>query len=117
MARRLFLRRYSSDLPEVPLTEGGTMTRRVFLLFACLYVLSLGRGFYSSDGEVMFKTTAALVERGTLVLEPDLPPIVRGSDGRFYSKYDPGLPLLGVPFYVTGDQIGAINQAHRYRLA
>jgi hypothetical protein len=91
----------------------------VFLLFACLYLLSIGRGFYSSDGEVMFKTTAALVERGAFALAPDpgLPQIVRGQGGRYYGKYDPGLPLIGVPFYVTGDWIGQINHAHRARLA
>ena len=91
----------------------------VFLLFACLYLLSIGRGFYSSDGEVMFKTTAALVERGTFALAPDLglPQIVRGRSGQYYSKYDPGLPLIGVPFYVTGDWIGSVNHAHRARLA
>jgi hypothetical protein len=90
----------------------------VFLFFASLYLLSIGRGFYSSDGEVMFKTTAALVERGTFALAPDpgLPQIVRGRNGQYYSKYDPGLPLIGVPFYVTGDWIGRINHAHRARL-
>ncbi|MBN1200269.1 MAG: hypothetical protein JXJ20_00300 [Anaerolineae bacterium] len=96
-----------------------SFVRGVFLLFVCLYALSLGRGFYSSDGEVMFKTTAALVERSTLALDfdPGLPQIVAGQGGRSFSKYDPGLPLVGVPFYVTGDWIGRVNNAHRYRLA
>ena len=91
----------------------------VFLFFACLYALSIGRGFYSSDGEVMFQTTAALAERGTFALAPDpaLPQIAPGQQGRSYNKYDPGLPLLGVPFYVAGDWIARINAAHRYRLA
>lgn len=94
-------------------------SRRVFLLFACLYILSLGHGFYSSDGEVMFQTAAALAERGTFELPPDpaLPQIVPGADGAFYSKYDPGLPLLAVPFYAAGDWLGEVNHAHRYRLA
>ncbi len=87
----------------------------VFVAFACLCALTMGRGFYSSDGEVMFQTTAALVERGTLALPPDpgLPQIVAGRDGRHYSKYDPGLPLLAVPFFVAGDRLAAINHAHR----
>ena len=60
----------------------------VFLFFACLYILSIGRGFYTSDGEVMFKTAAALVERHSLALEPDpgLPQIVRGHDGRMLQQ-------------------------------
>jgi hypothetical protein len=92
---------------------------RVFLFFACLYVLSQGAGFYSSDGEVMFQTTRVLAERGTVELAPDpgLPQIVPGQGGAYYGKYDPGLPLLGVPFYVTGDWIARVNHAHRYRLA
>jgi hypothetical protein len=91
----------------------------VWVAFACLYALSLGRGFYSSDGEVMFLTTAALAERGTFAIAPDpaLPQIVAGSDGAAYSKYDPGLPLVGVPFFVVGDWLGGVNHAHRYRLA
>jgi 4-amino-4-deoxy-L-arabinose transferase-like glycosyltransferase len=91
----------------------------VFAAFVCLCALTLGRGFYSSDGEVMFQTTAALVEQGTLALPPDpgLPQIIEGRDGRFYSKYDPGLPLLAVPFYLAGDRLAAINQAHRTTVA
>ncbi len=91
----------------------------IFVFFACLYTLSIGRGFYGSDGEVMFKTTTALVEHHTLALDPDpgLPQIVPGQNQRFYSKYDPGLSLIAIPFYVIGDRIGQINHAHRYRLS
>ena len=91
----------------------------VFAAFACLYALTLGRGFYSSDGEVMFQTTAALVRQGTLALSPDpgLPQIVPGHDGRYYSKYDPGLPLLAAPFYLAGDWLAAVNRAHRTTVA
>lgn len=91
----------------------------VFVAFAGLYALSIGRGFYSSDGQVMFQTTAALVERGTWALErdPGLPQIVPGQGGATYSKYDPGLSLAMVPFYVAGDRIAAINAAHRYHVA
>jgi hypothetical protein len=91
----------------------------IFVFFACLYVLSIGRGFYSSDGEVMFKTTVALITRHTFALAPDpgLPQIVPGQDGHFYSKYDPGLPLIAIPFYQIGDRIARINHAHRYHLS
>ncbi|MCL4238055.1 MAG: hypothetical protein KJ047_07370 [Anaerolineae bacterium] len=91
----------------------------VFVAFACLCALTLGRGFYSSDGEVMFQTTAALAGQGTLALppDPDLPQIVAGRDGRYYSKYDPGLPLLAVPFFIAGDRLAALNHAHRTTIA
>lgn len=85
------------------------------LLFACLYALSLGRGFYTSDGDVMFHTAEALIRRGTFALAPDptLPQIVPGSDGRFYGKYDPGLPLLIAPLFALGDWLARLNDAHR----
>lgn len=91
----------------------------VLLFFACLYALSIGRGFYGSDGEVMFQTTTALALRGSVVLEPDpgLPQIVRGRDGHWVSKYDPGLPLLAVPFYALGDALAQVNAAHRAQVA
>jgi hypothetical protein len=91
----------------------------IFIFFACLYMLSIGRGFYSSDGEVMFKTTAALVTHHTFALDPDpgLPQIVPGQDGHVYSKYGPGLPLIAIPFYEIGDRIAQINHAHRYHLS
>ena len=91
----------------------------VFVCCACLYVLSIGRGFYASDGDVMFQTTIALATEGTLALPPDpgLPQIVAGQGGRYFSKYDPGLPLLAVPFFMAGDQLAAINHAHRTQVA
>lgn len=93
--------------------------RGALLLFAGLYLLSLGRGFYGSDGEVMFQTAAALAGRHTLALpaDPGLPQIVEGRGGRHFSKYDPGMPLLAVPFYAVGDWIGCVNHAHRTHLA
>lgn len=97
----------------------GAPAWAVFVCCACLYALSIGRGFYASDGDVMFQTTAALVTEGTLALPPDpgLPQIVAGQGGRYYSKYDPGLPLLAVPFFVAGDRLAAINHAHRMQIA
>ncbi len=99
--------------------KNGAPAWSVFLLFASLYALSLGRGFYASDGEVMFQTAAALVTRGALELAPDpgLPQIVAGQAGRFYSKYDPGLPLLAAPLYVAGDRLAQANHAHRTQVA
>src|SRR5690606_25485775 len=71
------------------------------------------------DGDVMFQTTAALVTEGTLALPPDpgLPQIVAGQGGRYYSKYDPGLPLLADPFFVAGGRLAAVNHAHRMQVA
>jgi len=48
----------------------------------------------------MFLTTDALAEQGDFALTPDpgLPQIVAGTDGTYYGKYDPGLPLLASRF-------------------
>lgn len=93
--------------------------RWLFVGAVCLYALSIGRGFYSSDGEVMFQTARALALRGSFALAPDpgLPQIVSGSDGRHYSKYDPGLPLLAVPLVAGADWVARTNAAHRTRTA
>jgi len=99
--------------------EKGAPVWAVTLCCACLYALSLGRGFYASDGDVMFLTTSALATESTLALTPDaaLPQIVAGQGGCSYSKYDPGLPLLAVPFFIAGDRLAALNEAHRTQVA
>ncbi|WP_162909351.1 glycosyltransferase family 39 protein [Aggregatilinea lenta] len=96
-------------------TPGGAL----LLLLACFYALFLGGSFYTSDGDVMFHTTESLVRRGTLAVQPDpaLPQIVAGQNGRWYGKYDPGLPLIAAPFFALGDALADINHAHRTALA
>lgn len=106
-----------------PATRTGVNRRApggaIFLLLACLYALFLGGSFYTSDGDVMFHTAAALAQRGTLALAPDpaLPQIVAGREGRYYARYDPGLPLIAAPFYALGDALAQVNHAHRTALA
>uniref|UniRef100_UPI002C994556 hypothetical protein n=1 Tax=Aggregatilinea sp. TaxID=2806333 RepID=UPI002C994556 len=89
------------------------------LLLACFYALFLGGSFYASDGDVMFHTTESLVQRGSFAVAPDpsLPQIVAGQNGRWYGKYDPGLPLIAAPFYALGDALAQVNHAHRTGLA
>ena len=98
---------------------GNATARGVFVMLACLYALSIGRGFYSSDGDVMFQATAAIAQRGTLALAPDpgLPQIVAGHDRRYFSKYDPGLSMAMVPLFVAGDGVARANAAHRTTVA
>jgi hypothetical protein len=74
-----------------------------FLLFS-LYLMTAGGEFFTSDGVAMYRTTQALVEQGQLVVAPDqnLPQLVAGWDGQFYSMYDLGQPILAIPFYLLG---------------
>jgi hypothetical protein len=73
----------------------------VFLFFVGLYLLSVGEGLYSTDGETMLRTTAAIVDRHQLALRcrSRLPNAVRGRDGRCYSRYGLGQPLISIPLY------------------
>lgn len=91
----------------------------LFLLLACFYALFLGGSFYTSDGDVMFHTTESLVRRGKFAVVPDpaLPQIVAGQNGRWYGKYDPGLPVIAAPFFALGDALAQVNHAHRTALA
>lgn len=76
----------------------------LFLFFLSLYLLTMGEGFYSGDGEVMYRTTWSLVENHTLAIPCDtsFPQGVPGADGRCYSTYGLGQALAAVPLYVTG---------------
>ncbi len=92
----------------------SSASRRVGLwLFAallCLYLGTAGGELFTSDGAAMYRTTRALVERGTLAVELDegIPQIAVGWDGRAYSRYDLGQPLVAIPFYLAGAVLGAI---------
>lgn len=73
-------------------------TALVFSAFWCIYMLSVAGPFASSDDVVMMQTAYQLGTEGHLHIPPsDLPQVIEGHNGKFYSKYDPGLPLLTVP--------------------
>jgi 4-amino-4-deoxy-L-arabinose transferase-like glycosyltransferase len=76
----------------------------LLLFYLGLYLLTSGIGFYSSDGEVMYRTTMVLVEDHTLAIPCDrsLPQGLRGPDGRCYSTYGPGQAVAAIPLYMTG---------------
>jgi len=78
----------------------------LFLSFLGLYLLTMGGHIYSPDEEILFLTTKALAERGSLAIEP--PPEMegfatkRGCGGRQFGQYGIGQPLLAIPFYLFG---------------
>lgn len=84
--------------------KAGSTAIWLLLFFLGLYLLTSGVGFYSSDGEVMYRTTMVLVEEQTLAIPCDgsLPQGLRGGDGRCYSTYGPGQPVAAIPLYLTG---------------
>ncbi|MCI0709592.1 MAG: glycosyltransferase family 39 protein [Chloroflexi bacterium] len=97
------------------------MTQRaigVFLFTFAIYCFSIGTPFYSSDAQVMYATARSLAVDGDLTLDDhSLPQIVPGRDGQYFSKYDPGLPLLAVPIIYYADRVAATHRANRYATA
>jgi hypothetical protein len=82
----------------------------VFLFFLALYLLSVGDGVYSTDGETMLRTTSSIVDRHDLAVPCSrrLPNAVRGLDGRCYSRYGLGQPLIAIPLYLVAKGINTI---------
>ncbi|TKJ31052.1 MAG: hypothetical protein CEE40_03090 [Chloroflexi bacterium B3_Chlor] len=64
----------------------------VFLFFLALYLLGVGEGVYSTDGETMLRTTWSIVDRHQLAIpcSSRLPNAVRGPNGRCYGRYGLG---------------------------
>lgn len=90
----------------------------IFLFTFAVYCFSIGTPFYSSDAQVMYETARSLAFEGDLTLDDhSLPQIVPGKDGEYFSKYDPGLPLLAVPIIRYADHIAATHRANRYATA
>ena len=87
---------------------------RVFFLFLAIYLLTFGGHLYSPDEEILFRTTEAMVERGTLSIEP-LQGFAtkKGPEGQEYAQYGIGQPLLAVPFYYLGKLLYAVLPAEK----
>lgn len=91
----------------------------VALLLLGVYLLSTGGQPFISDGEVMLITTTRIAEERTVTL-PDgaavYPQVMRRADGRLFSKYGLGQPLLAAPLhwfgrYVLGRWLAAPERA------
>ena len=76
----------------------------LFVLLLSVYALTVSGEFSISDGEVMFQTTLALAHRQEVAVpcNPGLPQILPGVDGKCFSKYGLGMPLLAAPAYRVG---------------
>jgi hypothetical protein len=71
----------------------------LFAFLAALYGLTMQGAPSGGDGEGMFLVARSLALHGNAALEPDASiPMLRGRNGRLYSKFAPGLPLFEAPF-------------------
>lgn len=85
--------------------------RRVALwlgLCAALFYLPFTTGFFRGSDEVgVFQTTRALFETADLAV-PEIVHTYRGRDGRNYSVFAVGQPVLALPFYGFGRLMGSL---------
>jgi hypothetical protein len=75
----------------------------VFIFFSAVYFLTFSN-LVSIDSRVRYAVTQNLVEKGDLATEEALG--IPGKDGRYYSWWGLGQPLLAVPFYLLGKSVG-----------
>ena len=82
----------------------GFPAKWIFLFVLSVYLLTIGKGYYSTDGEVMLKLAWALAEHGKIGFpcEERLPNAPPGRNGLCYSKYGLGQSLSLLPFYLIG---------------
>jgi hypothetical protein len=73
----------------------------IFLSFFCLYMLTWGGNNYVYDGEIMFRVTESLVERGDLTIRDDLKPY----NNEPYCRCGLGYSLAAIPLYLFGTHI------------
>lgn len=82
----------------------------LFTFLISVYLLSMGKGYYSTDGEVMLKFTWSLVEHKSIGFpcEERLPNAPPGRGGFCYSKYGIGHSLALMPFYLLGRNLRVV---------
>lgn len=70
----------------------------------------MGGQLFISDGVAMYRTTQAIVRDHTFAIlgGSELPQFITGWDGQRYSQYDPGQPLVAIPFYLAGWMLSKI---------
>lgn len=88
------------------------MRLRLFLLFACFYLLMGSRAEPWADSRIMYETTRAIVDRHTLALDTygaDIFFVVR--DGKRYAINAPGNILALVPGYLLFKRLAKLPAA------
>jgi hypothetical protein len=78
---------------------------RLVLLVLSAYLLTMAGRLTSGDGETVFQTTRALIERRQLSIPPR-PETAIGRGGRSYGKYGLGQSIAQAPFVVAGKFAG-----------
>jgi hypothetical protein len=82
--------------------------RRLIVLLACVYCFSSKGYLQVVDTAPSLKTAEALLTHGSLAIE-QVGGTLRGPDGRYFSKYGIGLPLVLLPYVVAGRSVAALT--------
>ncbi len=80
----------------------------IYLLFLAVYLLTGAGHFISVNHVVIYRTTQALVERGSLAHTEHLEDTVQGRDGRYYAVSGLAQPLLSMPLYAVGKLVDTL---------
>jgi len=91
-----------------PAGSAARMGCLVFLLFTCLYLLTMRGPPTGGDDRTMLSVAVGIVEQQKLSFpaELNLTGGTRGREGRVYAKYPIGQSLAEIPFYLMGRTIG-----------
>lgn len=83
----------------------------LFIAISSTYLLaSSGSNIdYVIDQQMRFATTRSIVEKGDLSLPEGMG--IKGRNGKDYSWYGIGQPLLAIPFYIIGKHLGGAEGA------
>src|SRR4030067_530860 len=77
----------------------------LFAFITCIYFLSISKIYVVDQFIQRNQVAKSIVERFELSI-PDSVYGIKGRDGRTYSHYGLGWPILAVPFYAIGKIVG-----------
>jgi hypothetical protein len=82
----------------------------ILFFFIALYLFTAQGFIQTSDGMSMYLLTTSIVEHGSLSIDAERTEILsQGREGKYFTKYGVGQPLLAVPFYLTGVALAKIS--------
>src|SRR4030067_2221584 len=87
----------------------GDMVRvtaiNLFTFIICIYFLSISIIYVVDQHIQRYQVAKSIVENGELSI-PESTYSIRGRDGKAYSLYGLGVPILVIPFYTVGKIVG-----------
>jgi len=101
------------------LSEGGKIRFTAIYLVTfvtCVYFISLSTFFAIDQYISRYEVTKSIAERFEVSIPEGSPTSIKGGDGRTYSLYGLGWPILAVPLYMMGKIFGHYPVTHVFLL-